>query len=1388
MHRRVRSLLLFAAALGTQPFVAAAPVTPSPHPVRAITPAFTRNIGQADPLARYVSVGGGWPIFFMSNDVRIVDPQRQRSLWLTFVDGAARDIDGERTTGGHVTVLRGASASVDAPIYRDIVYRHVWHGIDARVSAASTGLKYAFEVAPGADPRAIHLRYSGADRLELTSAGELAIDAGGTTMVDTRPVAYQEINGRSVSIGVRFVQFESDLTFAVGDYDRTKPLVIDPTLVYSTYLGGDGYDAGNAIAVDGTGAAYVAGTSRSVALPTTPGAYQTSFQGGSGSTATDAFVAKLNPAGTAFTYLTYLGGSHNDEAFGIAVDGGGNAYVTGFTESANFPTTAGAYRTAMGLSGHDGFLTKLNNTGSALVYSTYFGTNGSTDPAAVALDASGNAYVAGATYAGNLPLGPGARGFSNNGQGDGFLLKFNAAGSQVTYGTYAGGDRPDAATAVAVDTSGHAYITGWTTSLEGIAFAQSGQPVQPNPGGPTFRSTDGGQTFVSVNTPVHTIGAFAFAIDPSQPSTVYQASRETGLLKTTDAGAHWTQPGNFPATAGGDVVLNPATPATLLVASGADLYRSTDAGSTFTRVIAGGVAYAAFAPSHPSTAYAVWTLAYKSTDAGATWTPLTMPFASQMFAIAVDPGNDSVVYIGMAGGVWKTANGGSSWTLLTPPFTTSDHAVVSVAVDPTLTNVVWAGTPEGEVFRSNNGGASWTLMTSAGVHYAAKMVFDGGTLYIADDGRARQDGAIVTTTDRGVSFSRMLINGDNVPVFALAAVNGVIYAGSDILQAGDAFVWKIDTNATATSLMWGTYLGGGLDDIGRGIAVDSSGNPVIAVEAPSGDFPTTLAGTPRGSALVRMTSNGGLAISTFIGGAGLAPPALAKGLALDRNNNAYVTGVYGTSDQGVWVDRIDPSGVDNASFTINGTHSNLGGGPTDVPAGIAAGPTAGDVYVTGRTVSVDFPTTPTAPQQFYGSGESDAFISKVSFGDTPPPPPPGPNLALNKPVTASSVFASQYATANAVDGSLTTRWSSEFSDPQWISVDLQGTYDISEVILRWETAYGADYQVQVSNDATTWTTIRTVTGGDGGVDELTGLSGRARYVRINGARRGTEWGYSLWEFEVYGSFVSPPPGANLALNRPVVSSSDFSPAYAAPLAVDGDASTRWSSQFSDPQWIYVDLGARYNVTRVKLSWETAYAADFQLQISDDANTWTTFSTTTGNSQLTTDDGVSASGRYVRMYGTRRGTPWGYSLWTFEVYGDLLSTSTTDQALHRPAVSSSDFSTAYAARFAVDGDASTRWSSQFSDPQWIYVDFGQRIAVSEVVLGWETAYGRDYQVQVSDDAATWTTIRATADGNGGIDDLTGLSGIGRYLRIYGTKRGTEWGYSLWSLQVFGDPAP
>ncbi|MDT5016199.1 MAG: chitinase, partial [Mycobacterium sp.] len=179
----------------------------------------------------------------------------------------------------------------------------------------------------------------------------------------------------------------------------------------------------------------------------------------------------------------------------------------------------------------------------------------------------------------------------------------------------------------------------------------------------------------------------------------------------------------------------------------------------------------------------------------------------------------------------------------------------------------------------------------------------------------------------------------------------------------------------------------------------------------------------------------------------------------------------------------------------------------------------------GQILSVAF--TPTDGVDFNGA----TLAVTITVNDAPPPPV-ATNIALNKPVVVSSIEATQYAGANAVDGNGSTRWSSAFSDPQWIYVDLTQTYAIDRVVLRWETAFGADYQVQVSNDATTWTTIRSVTNSDGGVDDLAGLVGTGRYVRVSGTRRGTQWGYSLWELEAYGTPTGPPPPPPAGLPSP----------------------------------------------------------------------------------------------------------------------------------------------------------------------------------------------------------------------------------------------------------------
>jgi hypothetical protein len=261
----------------------------------------------------------------------------------------------------------------------------------------------------------------------------------------------------------------------------------------------------------------------------------------------------------------------------------------------------------------------------------------------------------------------------------------------------------------------------------------------------------------------------------------------------------------------------------------------------------------------------------------------------------------------------------------------------------------------------------------------------------------------------------------------------------------------------------------------------------------------------------------------------------------------------------------------------------------------------------------------------------------------------GPLISQGRPALASSQESAATPASAAVDGNTGTRWSSQFSDPQWIRVDLGATAAIDQVTLVWEAAYARSFQIQVSGDGSAWTTIFSTTTGTGGTQTLA-VSGTGRYVRMNGTARATPYGYSLWEFGIFGTIGGGPGcgGANAAQGRPALASSQESAAMSASAAFDGNTGTRWSSQFSDPQWIRVDLGGTVTVCQVVLTWEAAFARAFQIQTSADGSAWTTvFSTTTGTGGTQTLS-VNGTGRYVRMNGTVRATPYGYSLWEFAV--------------------------------------------------------------------------------------------------------------------------------------------
>jgi beta-glucosidase len=414
-------------------------------------------------------------------------------------------------------------------------------------------------------------------------------------------------------------------------------------------------------------------------------------------------------------------------------------------------------------------------------------------------------------------------------------------------------------------------------------------------------------------------------------------------------------------------------------------------------------------------------------------------------------------------------------------------------------------------------------------------------------------------------------------------------------------------------------------------------------------------------------------------------------------------------------------------------------------------------------------------------------------------------LSQGKAAGASSTENAGTPASAAVDGNDGTRWSSAAADPQWLQVDLGGTATVSQVVLKWETAYATGFQIQVSDNAQTWTPVYSTTTGTGGTQTLS-VNGSGRYVRMYGTARATGYGYSLWEFQVYGTAGGSSGGTcgtqNAAQNQPATASSTENAGTPASAAVDGNDGTRWSSAASDPQWLQVDLGASLPVCKVVLKWETAYATGFQIQVSDNAQTWTpVYATTTGPGGTQTLP-LSGTGRYVRMNGTARATGYGYSLWEFQVFtggsgttgggtggttgggGGNGNCGTENAALGHPATASSiqDDDPGYAAYYATDGADITRWSSASSDPQWLQVDLGASLPVCKVVLRWENAYATGFQIQVSDNGQNWTQLYSSTTGAGGVQSLD-VTGTGRYIRMNGTARATTYGYALWEFEVY-----
>ena len=266
---------------------------------------------------------------------------------------------------------------------------------------------------------------------------------------------------------------------------------------------------------------------------------------------------------------------------------------------------------------------------------------------------------------------------------------------------------------------------------------------------------------------------------------------------------------------------------------------------------------------------------------------------------------------------------------------------------------------------------------------------------------------------------------------------------------------------------------------------------------------------------------------------------------------------------------------------------------------------------------------------------------------------------------------------------------------------------------------------------------------------------------------------------------SPNYGTNIAQGKPTTASSAESAQFAAANATDGDITTRWSSTFSDPQWLQVDLGQNYNLNHATLTWEAATASAYQLQTSTNGTSWSTVYTNNNSPQDIQSTALSATARYVRVNATSRASQWGDSLYELALYGSPTSGGGTATLLSqgKPATSSSSENASFTAGNAVDGNTGTRWSSAFSDPQWLQVDLGATHTVSRVDLSWEAAYATGFQLQTSNDGTNWTSIYSTTAGPGGNQSLA-VTGAGRYVRMNGTARASQYGYSLWEFLVYG----
>jgi hypothetical protein len=973
---------------------------------------FEANEGQTDMRVKFMARGVGYSVFLTGDETvlhlrkgksgneRAEEQEKQTAdrsdesavlrMKLAGSNSSSRVSGAGKlpTTSNYFIGNNPATWRREVSNYSKVKYESVYPGIDMVWYGNQQLLEHDFLIAPGADPSRIKLSFSGTDKISIDSAGALVLRAGAEDLRLLKPHAWQESNAgrRTIPCDYRLDE-KGQVEFRLGEYEATLPLVIDPALVYSTYIGGIGGDSALDIAVDGEGAAYVSGLTNSTDFPG-PSPIQ-STKGA----LTDAYVLKINPAGNAVVFGAWIGGSGSESAPAVSVDLSGNVYLAGVTTSTNFPLRNPLQTSITGPT--DAFVLKIDSSGSTLLYSTYFGGTGADNASGLAVDGAGNVYLTGSTDSIDFPL---TNAFQTVKNGSGAYASDNQGASWGEIGNGLNG----------ADVNDLVISPGDSSTI----FAGTDRGV--------FKSVDSGASWNLLGGTQFIRNISQVIVDPTTPEILYAVS-PTQLFKSIDGGATWVQK---PISLVLRLAINPATPSTLYAGTFNGIQISVNGGDSWTSIPINSdscgpilqVEAIEVDPITPTTVYFGASCGvYKSINGGATWTfagnGLPPIFGQRITRIAISPSNPATLFaLVNNASMFKTTNSGGNWVQLNAPAIGAPQTSLlplPLTVAPDNAEVVYAGSRGSGIFRSNDGGASWNPVNNGleAIDIRAILIDPNSPerIYAGADSGTEAYVAKLDATASSIVYSSYLgglasDSGLDIDVDSTGAayVTGTTFSANfpvvNPFQAtfgglSDAFIARVD--ASGSTLSWATYLGGSNSDNAAGIAISSTGEIFIAGGTLSSDFPVMNAIQPllkglQEGFIARLKNDGsGLDFSTYLGGA--RSESIAA-IAVDSAGAPYVTGSTNSLDFPVanavqstlagapainatdaFVTKLSASGA----AIIYSTY--LGGTGTDQGVGIAVD-ASGNAYVTGNALSSNFPTT---PSPIRSAGPSDAFVTKL---------------------------------------------------------------------------------------------------------------------------------------------------------------------------------------------------------------------------------------------------------------------------------------------------------------------------------------------------------------------------------------------------------------------------